>query len=125
MNDIPPRIVIITVGNLTCLGVNQRAHMPQRVAYIELHPTARNPRHRSQRTPHILGTHLPISVQLGDQNAAVVEAGKAHDKCIVRGGSVLDRVGVCAVVRASNGRRGEMLSCLGAEAIVHLSHEIF
>jgi hypothetical protein len=99
--------------------------MPQRVAHIQLHPTTRNPRHRSQRTPHILGAHLTVGVQLGNQNAAVVEAGKAHDKCIVRGGSVLDRVGVCAVVRASNGRRGEMLSCLGAEAIVHLSHEIF
>ena len=112
VNDIPPRIVIITVGYLTRLGVNQRAYMPQRVAHIELHPPTRNPRHRSQRTPHILGAHLPISVQLGNQNAAVVEAGKAHDKCIVRGGSVLDRVGVCAVVRASDGGTGEMLNGL-------------
>jgi hypothetical protein len=37
--------------------------MPQRIAHIQLHPIARNPRHRSQRTPHILGAHLPVGFQ--------------------------------------------------------------
>ena len=100
VNNIPSRIVIITVGYLTRLGVYQQSHMPQHITRIELHLRALNPCPRSQRTYHILGKHLTLSIHLSHQRVAIVK--QVDSTALTVGGTVRHATPQCIIARFVN-----------------------